>query len=624
MSAPSSSLGNVLSRLQGLKNLSGDSTRRRVMPGAGILAEEEELPDVQGTASPLPNFANFAPPTANQPEPDMGGELTPQSYDVRANTVENPEAPQEQEGFWSRFGRALALQTHNAPTPKPQAAPVSQPPIETAQVEASEGLNPEAPPMGAGGESPNSTFWSSIGNALKEYVQPFGTADHTFGKGEASGNKRLIENAQMKTQGITNPDDFREKTALATKAAEATVMQGIEEAQKEPMAHIVYGATDLAAQQPDLQEKFREITGEDFTEEKAEQTAKYEKVIADLEANNDAALSGYDEQMNRIRERIESNNATDMDKYYVGLALLMPVLLGAIFGKEVGLGALGGGAKGVADVFGNRIKNQREDEQLLSDVGKLKGQNELRKSELELEKLKIPSIIQKNLPKDANEHLIGKAEVSYVDPKDGQTKKGIRIKPGLVIDPEYVTDKEELKEVRKEANDIGKAIVPTKDINKLTKDIIEISSKLKDKNIVGQAFAAYIAGKDPGLVTKMGEEIEFEGRKVNSIVALEHKLKLLTDAYRQAKGMRALTNTVQEHIEGLFRNPSTSFQNYKDTIDQMLYTRDLTQQRLFNTAEAGGFVPEFLMKEFGEGNQKIYDKLNYDEGEALSDQLLRG
>jgi len=52
MSSPNSPLGNVISRLQGLKNVSGNS-RRRVMPGAEFLEEQQDAPqDFSGTATP--------------------------------------------------------------------------------------------------------------------------------------------------------------------------------------------------------------------------------------------------------------------------------------------------------------------------------------------------------------------------------------------------------------------------------------------------------------------------------------------------------------------------------------------------------------------------------------------
>jgi len=98
-------IGNIL-RLQGLKSVAGRN-KKRVIPGAEFLQDMEgEAPDVQGTAKELPNFANFIP-RENKPEADMGTELTSQSYDVRANTVEEPEEDDprnwEYEAF-SKFG----------------------------------------------------------------------------------------------------------------------------------------------------------------------------------------------------------------------------------------------------------------------------------------------------------------------------------------------------------------------------------------------------------------------------------------------------------------------------------------------------------------------------------------
>ncbi len=609
MSLPltSDSLGNVL-RLKGLKNVNG---RRRVMGDPPLLDEglQEEPFDIRNAAPP---------PAENVPLPDMGQGIAPESYDVRANKVmtqpeEAPPAPEE-EGFWTRFGKSLAGQSGMAE--KPQTAP----PVETLQVEAQEGLPDQAPPESEI-QQPYTSIFSHIGNALKEYVQPFGTEDHTYGRNKQY--ERPVQNAQMKAQGIANPDVHRLEDAQVGAIQQKVMQEELDKAQQNPMEHIVYGSTDMAANSPPIQQEFKKITGMDFDSQIAEQTSKYEKVLADIESNNTANMAAYDEQSKRIKERIESNSATDMDKYYVGMALLMPLLVGAFFGKDAAIGALAGGFKGMAQNYSDRIKNNREDETLLADVNKLKANTDLKRSELELEKLKFPAEIRKNLPKDPNEFLVGKNEVNFKDPATGEDRRGIEIKPGLIARPEFVTDKQELQEMRKEAGDIAEAMTPTQDINKLTKDIVFLASKMKDKNLLGQAISSYVAGKDMGLATKLGEEIEFEGRKVNSMVALEHKIKLLTDAYRQAKGMRALTESVKEHIEGLFRNPSTSFQSYKDTIDQMLYTRDLIQNRLIKNAESHGFYPDFIKESFGKENKGVYNDLNQKEGEKVSSQLLR-
>ena len=62
-------LGNIMSRLSGLKSASG----RRVMDQPEFLQNlQEEDTDVSGTSQPLPNFSNFQTPQSNLPESDLG------------------------------------------------------------------------------------------------------------------------------------------------------------------------------------------------------------------------------------------------------------------------------------------------------------------------------------------------------------------------------------------------------------------------------------------------------------------------------------------------------------------------------------------------------------------------
>ena len=99
MTFNSDSLPNFL-RLKSLKNVGG----RRVMPGAQFLENLEDYnSDISGIASPLSTPSQ----PVNLPEPELGGELTSQSYDIRANSAQSP-AQDEKTGFWSHVGRALA------------------------------------------------------------------------------------------------------------------------------------------------------------------------------------------------------------------------------------------------------------------------------------------------------------------------------------------------------------------------------------------------------------------------------------------------------------------------------------------------------------------------------------
>jgi len=622
-------VGNIMTRLQGLKNVG----KRRVMEPPEVLQDLDESDvDVSGTAQPqpLPDFGNFLP---NTPQTEMGGELTAQSYDVRANTATPP--PEEEEEGWGsslrKLGSNLANYMKEGWTPgisdetrqRMGIKPLAQtPPIATQQVDEAEGLPPVTASQEVQQQEESPGLFGTIGKGIKDYLKPFGTEGHWYGE-PTPENAQLMENAQLRAQGH-NPDEYRAQQAEAKQKQQEEVKARAEKALENPTSTVVYGASDMVANQPELKAQFNKITGMDFTDEIAKQTSEYEKVLDDMDNVNNQEMQGYTDQEKRILQRIQNNEATDADKYFIGLAVLMPLIVGAFFGKQAALGALGGGAKGFADILGRRGKENMENEKLLADIQQNKGQNELKRAEIDLKRLGLPAEIRKNLPKDENEHLIGKNEVTWTDPASGEEMRGVQIKPGLVALPEFVKDKEELKEMRKEAQEINSAINPTKEINKLTGDIINIVDMMPEKGFFGQAFAAAISGKDPGLATKfVGEPIEYEGRKVNSYVVLEHKLKLLVDAYRQAKGMRALTNTVQEHIDSLFRNPSASFQSYQDTKDQMLYTRDLAQSRLMNTVTSAGFAPEFVAEMLQPHVKGVYDKLNAREGEKEAADLLR-
>lgn len=624
MTIPNSSVGNIMSRLQGLKNVSGRS-RRSVIEEPDYLSDLEQEPSSDVTGTSLPNFSNFLPADQNIPQGDIYEEPTPQSYDVRANTT-NPEVEDDSFGsslrklganLFSRFKEGWKPNVSNETRQKMGVKPIAQtPPIETAQVDMKEGL----PPVTASEQEST----NAIGKAISDYFKPFGSEEIWEG-GIRPENQLLRENNKLRMQGI-NPDEYRQKEAETNQKTQNQLQDKINKASENPGTTAVYGATDIVANQPELNAQFKEFTGIDLNDEIVNQTAQYEKVMDDLDNLNNQEMQGYTEQEKRILQRIQNNEATDMDKFYVGLAVLMPMIVGSLFGKQAALGALSGGAQGFVNVLGNRQKENMENEKLLADIGNKKAENSLKKSEIDLKRLQIPSMVQKNLPKQQNEHLIGKKRVTWTDPKTGEEMEGFKIKPGLVARPEYIKDQEELKEMRKEAQEINMAINPTKEINKLTDDIINITSQLdeKDKGFLGDALRSVINGKSPGLATKTGKMIDYDGRKVNSYVVLEHKLKLLTDAYRQAKGMRALTNTVQDHIDSLFRNPAASFQSYDDTIDQMLYTRDLAQSRLLNTVESAGFAPEFVSEMLQPSSKSVYNNLNTRSGEKEASELLRG
>jgi hypothetical protein len=636
MSIPTSQegIGNLL-RLKGLKNVAGRG--RRV---AGQLPEfmEQEIPDY--------NFER-AGGNANMPLPDLnGGGVAPESYDVRANQVVVPPQEgetQEEPGMWTKLGRNIAKYVENQQQQPPEWQSQEggvlnkvKNYVENKQPEQSQ--QPEMQPIQPEMNYPKSGAYKDakwFENNPPEF-DPNALEPQEPGVLSKIG-KYLSSDFEGLGKGISpqmearNPEMFKNyPEVIARKEEEAKIKEqeqaqakiDSEKALENPYTTVVYGSSNKVANQPELQAQFKDITGIDYNEEISKKLPEYEKVLADMQDNLNGEMNGYSEQETRLRDKILSNQVTNQDKLFIGMALMMPLLVGGFFGKEAALGALGGGAQGVADILQRKSKENLDTEELLANIGSKKAENKMKQAELQFKTLSIPETIRKGLPDDMKEFLKGKKEVVWNDPNDGKEKKGILIKPGLVAMPEYVANKEELKDMRDSANDISDALTAVKEVNYLTDDIIDISSKMKDKTFLGKGLAAFLTGQSPSLASKNADMIDYQGRKVNAYIVLEHKIKLLTDAYRQAKGMRALTQSVQDHIEGLFRNPEGSFQSHKDTVDQMLYTRDLALDRLGNNAKDKGFAPEFLYQELKPKVQQTFNKLNYKEGEKESDKLL--
>jgi len=633
-----SSLGNVISRLQGLKNVSGNP-RRRVMPGAEFLEEQQDAPqDVSGTAMPLPNFANFAPPSANQPESDLGGELTPQSYDVRANTVTPPE--QEDGGFMGtlrNLGQSLGNMFKSKETPQMpemQNAPSGdymhhnyKPPVATAQVDVQEGL----PPVTAQQQEQPLGIWDWL---KSEAVKPYG--QETLAP-VVEGAKSLFSKENF-TPSIAPEtyDQFgiKKPPAMVQQQQEKKQLdqEQMNQAQMQPWQVAAYGATDVFANSPELVSQFQEYTGQEFDDAQKEMTEKYEKVLSDLDKGNTANDAQYDEQEQRIKERILNNQSNDADKYYIGLALLMPLLIGGIFGKEAGLGALGGGAKGIADVLGQRQKDIRSDEESLADIYKQRSANQAKKGELEIEKLKIPQTVQKNLPKNEYEDLKGMNIYTFKDPKTGEVVGGgPEVLPDLYLDMNYGNTAKKREGMQEKASKLEEEKAALERANQATSDVIHAAMQLKEPGIFGKIMAVALSDDDNGALKKLVRQnapmIKVDGRNQNAAVYIDSKIEQIKDAYRRNEQMKAFTQTVASHIGSMAENPQYSGLKPQDLIDQMLILRDRGQQFFVDRAGSQGFIKQPLENKFGKLNKHLYSSLNSKEEKSQLEkdkQLMYG
>lgn len=654
MGIPSSpeALASIL-RLQGLKNASP----RRVMDGSDDLQSLNNIDtDVSGTASPM---------QPNMPSAEMGGELNAQSYDVRANTAQRPD---ESESTFSKIGRFLgnaltkngipddmtgikehanrlmgsdiigdslsefvppSQQSQGVPPAPPTAPSEFETPISGNYLHAGYAPNipsePEAEPnvlqkLGTwikDGWTPNPEKIRE--NAAKMppadllSVPPivkslFGVAGQQFIPDTLGGVDKqqewqdYRENQAMRAQGL-DPTTTREQK-------EQQLAAGVEDAANQPWQKSVYGSAEVVASHPALQEQFKKITGIDYEPQIAQKVSDYEAGMQGVEDTLNGNQTSLTEQGNTITQRILNNQVTEDDMYYIGLALLMPLIVGGVFGKEAGLGALAGGAKGVAESIGRREKDIRADESALLDISRQKSANAEKLASMALERSQLGGKLRKALPDDPREHLLGKREVKWVNPETNQEESAVEILPGLVADNSFVTTKEGLASRVKAADELSSIKSYVDELNDLTNDVIEITSQLKDQNTVSQMWSSYLSRKDPGSLTKTTQEVEFDGRKVNAGSILQQKLGLLANAYSQAKDIGQLDRAAQAHMANLFTNPTASLSSPKNTIDQMLEIRKLAQRGLIKEAKGKGFIPEFLQNQYDQKNSEVFSRLN--------------
>jgi hypothetical protein len=440
------------------------------------------------------------------------------------------------------------------------------------------------------------------------------------GKVSEEDKKRLFEdNArrdQAREQGLTLEDFDQQQSAMQQQYNDS-----IREAIQNPYSKSVYGATDTVLNSPELSAQVEKI-GVEMTPEIEEMTKQMELAISDMSDQEIVAQGEWDDQIADIRSRIESNQATDKDKFFIGLALIMPLIVGGLFGAEAGLGALAGGAGGLSEQFSEREKGIREDEKSLSDLTKLKGESKLKQQKLEIEKAKIPGEVKKLIGEGPLAHLKGMNLVTYTD-AEGNKVEGVEMKPGLVAKLEFLDDKEAKKDMRSQAEEINQT---RSGVNKLADNarrIVEISQQIDDPGFFTNVFQGWAKGKKPSIVAKFGKDIMVDGRKVNSAVVLTQVLEDTLEARRNVQKIKNFGPQLFEHFERILTNPYGQFTTPQDLIDQTMRLYTDTRDQFLDDVERRGFLKDPVLGDFREKDSKMFDSLNRQEDYSDASRLKK-
>jgi len=602
-----------------LTALSRLSNRRKVRSVGN--EEEPYVPDLSG----LNAEADELPMTTELP-----GEDSPQSYDARANQLIDPQAQQQDMPNFYDLGQNLAnyvaMNQGGAEAPMAEAQPQipqpQMPPQETMQQPApmAEAPPPQTEERGMMGTAYDYTL-GPVFQALSDYVNPQKRKESAESNAKLFEDNRLRQEAQQQNMSL---DEYKQKQADEYGQDQDNWQSQISEAAEQPYTKTVYGATDAVLNHPPLREEIETIVGP-IDDQTAQMTKDMEVALSEMNEEELKAQGIWNQQIDDIRQRLDNNQANDNDKYLIGLALLMPLLVAGIFGKEAALGALGGGAQGMMKVYEGREKRMREDEDKLTDLTKLVRGSELKQKELDIEKAKVPGVVKKAVGESPKAHLEGRQMIKYTDP-EGNVVEGVRLKPGIVAKEEFLTDKEDLKEMRKEAQEVNVNRENVKKLGNNARRVVDIAMQIDDPGTFQKIFQSWAKGKKPSVVAKFGKDIELDGRKVNSAVALTQTLEDMLEARRNIQKIKNFGPQLFEHFERILTNPYGEFTTPQDLIDQTLRLYTDSRDQFLDSADMRGFLREPLLDDFYQEDVKMFDRLNRkeDRGEAqgLKKQLM--
>ena len=597
---------NDLMRIRNLRSL---SSRLR---GRG----DQELNDIMNPEMDGASQDPYAQDTPLPPEELIPPQANNSSIDVRANELNLPGQEPEQPGLFSRLGSGIRgmlsglgsgrlPEQEDEPMTPPQQTPIA-PPAENvtqpSQIESAQAM---------GGQPLQAGFFPSL-SGIKDWFNKDTEqkANMPLTPAQMEFYENLPEAQRQSMPGYGKRYEMAKAQGMKTPQMEedAQFMQKIDEAAQSPGKMVVPGAASMILEDPVLSADFKQVTGIDYEPMIAEELTKYERVIEEAIQGIQADLSTLDESELKIRDRISRGELTTQDKILMGIALFLPMIIaGLVGGKEGAIGALGGSAQGLAQGLAQQGKNLREDEDILRDISKQKTDKRLKQADLGLSLPKLKDNLRNAVPK-SNDLFEGMTKVTINTPQGAV--EGYQILPGVIAEPSTIYDKESKKDAQKAGRELSHSKQVVTELNEITDNILDVLSKTDlPENVLAQAYQHVLTDKVPAIDSKLGQTIDYKGRKVNSAVILNNQMALLKDAYRMMKKMRAFTNTVQEHTADIMSSPYGSFLTSEDLADQMMSVRELSQSRLLNEAISNGFLVEPIISDLSRQNKPVADRM---------------
>jgi hypothetical protein len=539
-----SDLGSIVSRLQGLKNVSG----RRVMPGDHLLNDLEEPQfniNEPAPKPPMPNFSNFLMPNQANLGPNGGvppadmANSTPQGSDVRANVaVDEPQ--KENPGFWENIynGLSSGLSTLGKHSQERQPEPQPMPEVQ------------------------NDTLPPDSGTPPTQEV--------------------VTEN--MEPQVNAAPELNQQEPAPA---------------QKEPFTSTSQEEVDQALSNPETKAEIERLFQVPLTNEMHAQLDSMSKVLSTFDKDRisrQTKLTAYEE---KLRQRIEAREMTGKEQLLMAIALAAPaVLAGLTMGKEAGFGVLGGVAGGARDVLLKDYKDNIADEEKLNEIGaeKLKVQKESIDEQQKFQKMKAE--LEKQIP---NRDLRDFAKANGRLMPDGK----IILPTGNDDFPVVSTKIQTMKDLTNFKKDVLPKLEAAKSLRDQISDIGQVMSELlvgaekKRDNISFSTVEKIISDKFPNM---RAEFMGPDGKPLKYDVVYSGLRERYGELRRQLYDEKGTGESQQKRFDKEFPNPfeGNVFSgkiSYPQAKVQLKLQMQEINKKIINEAKAKGVYTDLLEKE---------------------------
>jgi len=536
-----SDFGSVVSRLQGLKNISG---RRRVMPGDHLLNQEDQPEFNINEPEPaprMPEFSNFLTPNQSQLGPDGGvppadmANATPQGSDVRANVaVDEPQ--KESPGFWDNVYNGVASLGKLGQKRQPEPEPVP------------EVQNDTLPP----------------------------------------------ESATPPAQEVVN-----ENMEPQINAAQELNQQEPAPVEKEPFTSTSQEEVDRALSNPETKAEIERLFQVPLTNEMHAELDSMSKVLSTFDKDRldrQKKLTAYEE---KLRQRIEAREMTGKEQILMAIALAAPALLaGLTMGKEAGFGVLGGVAGGARDVLLKDYKDNIADEEKMNEIGaeKLKVQKESLAEQQKFQKMKAE--LEKQIP---NRDLRDFAKANGRLMPDGK----IILPTGNDDFPVVSTKIQTMKDLTNFKKDVLPKLEAAKSLRDQISDIGQVMSELlvgAEKNRDNTSFRAVekiISDKFPNL---RAEFMGADGKPLKYDVVYSGLRERYGELRKQLYGEKGSGESQQKRFDKEFPNPfeGNVFSgkiSYPQAKAQLRLQIEEINKKIINEAKSKGVYTDLLEKE---------------------------